>query len=166
MINDPLDDMIRTRLEELDTVHPPHLPAPDALWQSLMARRASRKTQRRKAMWSIAASVLILFMAGYYFVSQRQHTSTLVTDRSQELRTPAKEQDALAYIARYCAGKNIACNAPAVLQLRSDLEHAADKLEEIDQQLRLYGNDADLIRARARVEKHQARVIKAIVQIL
>ena len=51
-------------------------------------------------------------------------------------------------------------------ELRIDLEQSFKKLEEIDQQLQVYGNNAELIRAKTRIENHQARLLKTIVQTL
>jgi hypothetical protein len=77
-----------------------------------------------------------------------------------------EEQNAVNFIARYCEGENISCSTPVVQQLRNDLTQSFRKLDEIDQQLRLYGDDTELIRAKARIESHQARIIKTIVKTL
>jgi hypothetical protein len=167
MNDDSLDKMIRAKVREQEAFYPTHLPSPDVLWQSLNERRhRHRKAKQLRIVWRVAATVLIVMIAGYaYFVKdQYEHDSIAV----QTLRPIEKsgEQRALDYIAKCCAEKNISCSTPAVQALQSDLEESFRKLEEIDQQLQLYGKDADLIRARARVESHQARVIKTIVQTL
>ena len=78
----------------------------------------------------------------------------------------AKEQDAMSFIARYCAEKNISCSTPVIQELRTDLEQSFRKLDEINGQLQRYGDDTELVRAKERIETHQARLIKIIVQTL
>jgi hypothetical protein len=167
MKDDSLDKLIREKVRAQETTYPSHLPDPDALWQALNKKRDRHKTKQRQLMWRIAASVLIVMMAGYAYIFQDRYRDDAISVQTPGLATlSVNEQNALDYIARYCAEKNSSCNTPVLQELRSDLEESFRKLEEIDQRLRLYGMDAGLIRARARVESHQARVIKTIVQTL
>jgi hypothetical protein len=167
MNDDSLDKLIRDKVREQEAIYPSHLPHRDVLWQSLNERRERHKTKQRQLLWRVAASVLIVMMAGYIYVFQNQYSNDAIAVQSpaQTIQS-VNGQSALDYIARYCAEKKSSCSTPALQELRSDLEESFRKLEEIDQRLRFYGKDADLIRARARVERHQARVIKTIVQTL
>ena len=166
MKTDPLDEMIVAKLKELDNIHPPHLPDRESLWQSFKQRRDSAQARIRRIQWSIASGILILAIAGYQMISLKQAKLDMFSNQYSEFAESSSEQNALEYIMKICAQKNISCNSPVVLELRADLEVSFDKLKEIDQQLLLYGDDVNLIRAKARIENHQARVIKAIVQTL
>lgn len=165
MNDDSLDKLIRAKVRERENLYPSRWPAPDVLWRSLNERRDHRQAKRRKVLWQVAAAVLILMMAGYTFFLHNGPGTSIKRDRNPATLS-VKEQNAVDFIARYCAGKNVSCNTPVMQELRSDLEQSFRKLEEIDDQLQLYGNDAELMRARARIESHQARLIKTIVQTL
>ena len=58
------------------------------------------------------------------------------------------------------------CGYQQFLALRNELEQSSLQLEEIEKQLSLFGPDQRLINAKTRVQKHQYRIIKAIVQII
>ena len=165
MNDDSLDKLIRDKVREHENLYPDRWPAPDILWRSLNERRDRDQAKRRKILWQVAAAVLIVMMVGYTFFLDNGPGVSIKHDLSPAALS-VKEQDAIDFIARYCAGKTISCNTPDVLELRGDLERSFRKLEEIDNQLKVYGNDAVLIRAKARIESHQARLIKTIVQIL
>ena len=163
MNDDSLEKLIREKIREQESIYPSRWPEPDVLWTSLNERRDRDQAKRRKILWQ--AAVLIVMMVGYTFFLNNGRGTSIKRDRSPAALS-VKEQDAVDFIARYCAGKTISCNTPDVLELRGDLEQSFRKLEEIDDQLKVYGNDAELIRAKARIESHQARLIKTIVQIL
>jgi len=165
MNDDSLEKLIREKIREQESIYPSRWPEPDVLWTSLNERRDRDQAKRRKILWQVAAAVLIVMMVGYTFFLDNGRGTSIKRDRSPAALS-VKEQDAVDFIARYCAGKTISCNRPDVLELRGDLEQSFRKLEEIDDQLKVYGNDAELIRAKARIESHQARLIKTIVQIL
>ena len=164
MKDDSLDKLIREKVREQENLYPTRWPAPDILWRSLNERRLIQ-AKRRKVLWQVAAAVLIIIMAGYTFFLHNFPGNTISHDHSPATLS-SKEKDAVDFIARYCAGKNISCNTPAILELRGDLEQSFRKLQEIEDQLQLYENDTELIRAKDRIESHQARLIKTIVQIL
>jgi hypothetical protein len=164
MNDNSLDKLIREKIREQENLYPSRWPEPDVLWRSLNERRGLQ-AKRRKGLWQIAAAVLIIMMAGYTFFLHNRPGKTISRDLSPTTLS-VKAQDAVDFIARYCAGKNMACNTPVMLELRGDLEQSFRKLEEIDNQLKVYRNDIELIRAKSRIESHQARLIKAIVQTL
>jgi hypothetical protein len=166
MNDDSLDKLIRDKVREQEATYPSHLPDRNVLWQFLNERRHRHKTKQRQLLWRVAASVLIVMMAGYIYIFQDQYSNDVIVQSPALATQSVSGQNALDYIARYCAEKKSSCSTPALQELRNDLEESFRKLEEIDQRLRFYGKDADLIRARARVESHQARVIKTIVQTL
>ena len=163
MNDDLLDKLFREKVLEQESLYPPRWPGSDVLWMSINERR-HRKTKQRKLLWQFAAVVLITALAGAFFIPIRLGN----TNKHDE--TPAtlssREKEALEFIAKHCAQKDISCGTPVIQELRGELEQSFTKLEEIDGQLQRYGNDAELIRAKARIESHQARLIKTIVQKL
>jgi hypothetical protein len=163
MNDDSLDKLFNAKAREQEDRYPSHWPTPDAVWRSLTNRR--NRARRKKILWRVAASVLVVMTTGYIFFLQNKAQDTANPDREYATLS-VKEQSAINYIARYCEEKNISCNTPVITELRKDLEQSFRKLEEIDDQLQVYGNDAELVRAKARIESHQARLIKTIVQTL
>jgi len=161
MTDDSLDQLCREKILAQENTPLSHWPSSEALWNTFRKRRAQKK--QRRTLWHTAAAALIIATAGYVYFDRSAQTQTLYGS----LRTLSpEEQYAVDFIARYCAAKNISCNTPDMLELRHDLEQSFQKLNEIDQQLRVYGNDPELVRAKNRIESHQARLIKTIVQTL
>jgi hypothetical protein len=161
MNDESIDKIVRERLLELDSIHPAQFPGAENLWSALDERRKLR-ARHRVWQWGAVAAMLTITISTYLF-SLRNPTTPL----AGEATYPAgSKTEVIEFIAQFCADKNIKCDDPAVQQLRSDLEVSFTKLREIDQQIKLYGDDASLIRARARIESHQARVVKSIVQIM
>ena len=165
MNDDSLDKLFREKVLEQESIYPSRWSNADVLWKSLNEKRDRRKTKQRRLLWEFAAAaVLITVLAGIFFIPNR---SGNVRKQNEDLATSSsQEQDALEFIANYCAQKNISCSAPVIQELRSELEQSYRKLKEIDGQLQRYGNDAELIRAKGRIESHQVRLIKTIVQKL
>src|SRR5687767_13042185 len=159
MTMDPFDEMIRSKVEELDGIYPPQLSSKEMLWQALLKKQVDRKA-RKKMVWSVAASLLVLVTAAYLltFNLRTRDTQGIPTDAALPRMLSAKTE-ALAYINRRCVENRLSCTSPVIQELRQDLDASFVKLNEIDEQIRLYGNDASLVRARTRVENHQSRVI-------
>jgi hypothetical protein len=165
-MKEPLvDDIIKTKIAALDNTYPAELPDPDLLWEMLLERRSQRH-KRKRILWRVAASLLILVVPAVVLTISFHKTNSAATERFSNLTTSTPGKEALEYISRFCAGNNISCASPAVRELQQDLKESSTKLSEINRQIQLYGSDARLIRAKTRIENHQTRVIKAIVQTL
>ena len=110
--------------------------------------------------WSVAACLLVLAVAG-------------LTWRQERLKPPVAEAPAstnrhaaLDYIMDICKGNNIACLSPAFKELENELGESAAQLAEVKKQIALFGDDDNLVKAQQRIENHQARIIRAMVQTL
>jgi hypothetical protein len=161
MNDDSFDKMLREKVLEHESNYPAGFPTPDLLWKTFGERRRDRKEKRRKFTWRIAASIMIIMTAGYTSFLNKG-TSELISTRAPS----TKKQDAIDFINRYCSENNISCDKPVIQELQKDLALTFKKLEEIDQQVRIYGDDAELIRAKQRIVSHQATLIRTIVQTL
>lgn len=166
MNDDELDRLIKRKAEELEGSYPVDFLEPDKLWHALSEKR-HRHIFLRRTVWISAAATIVAAILFYGLlrhageVGEREINQTAVTDSMS-----VKEKHAMDFITRYCAGNNIACNTPELHNLRRDLTQSYDALEEIEKQLQLYGQDRALVRAKERVESHQARLIKTIVKTL
>jgi hypothetical protein len=166
IMDDHIDKSIKVKAEELETVFPDSFPSKEILWQSLLQRQTQDKARKKIMRWSIAASLLIAIGTSYTFFVSNIHTKERIQTSESIINPTTKKSVALDYIARQCIISVNACNTPAVQELRHDLEISVSNLTEINKQIALYGNDPNLIRARTRIENHQSRVIKTLVQIL
>ena len=164
MNDDAFDRMMKERILQQENSYPDPWPTRDALWKLLNERRSNRKAKQRRILWRVAAAVLLTVLAGTFFLHNKL-TRTMEAEQSLTILS-AKEQDAMSFIARYCAEKNISCSTPVIQELRTDLEQSFRKLDEINGQLQRYGDDTELVRTKERIETHQARLIKIIVQTL
>lgn len=162
MNDEAFDNLIRKSVQEQEGVHPSGLPGSEALWIMLAEKQRRNKANHRRQVWYAAAAALFVLVIGYVFLIPEKQT----IDSVASITWSAHEQSAVDFIARYCEGENATCNAEVIQQLRNDLHASFEKLKEIDQQLKVYGDDAELVRARARIESHQARIIKTIVKTL
>jgi hypothetical protein len=167
MNNNPTDGEIKKKMQELDKIYPAGLPHPDILWQSILLKRKTRRLQRITITWSIAASFTLLIMAGFIWrmsVPQKQQHERPVPSDHKTLS--AQENEALAYVTLLCRSNNVSCASPAFKELKDELTESSLTLMEINKKIVLFGKDANLERAKTRIENHQARLIKAMVQIL
>jgi hypothetical protein len=160
-----LDDKIKKQIKSLDEIYPDNLPHPDKLWEKMLQRRKHRQSFRLTITWSIAASLLLLALAAFpwlkSFKENRPHP-----EPSQNEVASIEEGRALEYINALCQTNKISCTSPAFKELKNELLDASSKLAEVNKQLTLFGKDDNLLRAKTRIENHQARLIQAMVQTL
>jgi hypothetical protein len=166
-MDDRIDKLIKAKSKALETILPPGFPDKEVLWESLVARQAKHQARRTIVQWSIAASLLIAIGASYSLIVSNIHDAkdnVRITESGPSAAN--QKRAALDYIDQQCIISMNACNTPAVQELRSDLQTSFSQLSDIDKQLALFGDDPNLIRARTRIENHQSRLIKTLVQIL
>lgn len=165
MNDDALDKFIRKSVNKLDHTHPTGFLEPDRLWELLNEKRR-RKTIWRKTVWTSVAATIIITLSFYGLTWQERGAEEWAVSQAGVANAlPEKEKHAMDFITSHCAAHNM-CNTPELHALRQELAQSHDKLREIEKQLQLYGQDRALMRAKERVERHQARLIKTIVQIL
>jgi hypothetical protein len=165
MNNDHLDDFIRRKTQALDDFYPDSLEPADQLWLEILNRRKQKHRRSLRVQWSIAATVLLLMMAGVFWrvsITRDAHDHGLTLPELVSTR----EHEALEYIKKFCGEGNILCNSPAFKELQNELKESSLSLMEIDKQITLFGTDANLLRAKTRIENHQANIIRAMVQTL
>jgi hypothetical protein len=160
-----LDDKIRRQIKSLDNTYPDNLPHPDKLWEKMLQNRKQQHSFRLRIIWSIAASLLLLVLAVFPWLKSLQENPVESKPTQNELAS-IEEGHALEYINALCRTNKIPCTSPAFKELKNELLDASFKLTEVNKQLTLFGNDDNLLRAKTRIENHQARIIQAMVQSL
>lgn len=162
-----IDDALRRSVSSLDKAYPEVLPDPAVIWAAIDGKRRRGKIVKIRRALAIAASLAVLLgTATIWYFSQKGDAVPLVKETFQPEPIPAVENEAWEYIRRLCGGNNIVCSSPAFNELQNEFKTASSELSAVNQQIWLYGNDELLLRAKARIENHQARIIKAMVQLL
>lgn len=162
-----IDDALRQSAASLEQSYPHDLPPSGDIWNAINAKRKRRKVVRMQMLWRAAASLLLLAtFITLWIASQTGRDIILSQKTAPRIELPAEENEALEYIRQQCAGNNIVCQTPAFKDLQWELESSYTELFSIYQQIKLFGNDEQLLRARTRIENHQARIVKAMLQIL
>lgn len=162
-----IDDALRQSAASLNQSYPHDMPPSGEIWNTINAKRKQRKVVRMQTLWRAAASILLITTAitVYIFLFDK-HISVIGLKPVPTLKLPATENEAMQYINHQCAGNNIVCESPVFKELQSELNSSSTELHSIDQQIKLFGNDEQLLRAKTRIENHQARILKAMLQIL
>lgn len=171
-MSNEFDSKIKQQLASLKNVYPSNLPARDILWRSILNRRAQRKRQRITIhSLGIAASLAILITTGY-LLYRSDNGDGSYTSQTEVYTLPGgevfdlQEKKALEYVCYRCMHHAPACSSPDFQELDDELKASALSLGEIHKEIQLFGSNDHLLRAKARIETHRARIIKAMVQIL
>lgn len=162
-----IDDAIRQSAASFEQSYPHDLPPSGDIWNAINVKRNRRKVVRMQKLWRVAASLLLLATFVTLWIVLQKGRNIIVGQRTPpHMEISAEEKEAREYIRQQCAGNNIVCQSPAFKELQWELESSYTELYSIYQQLQLFGNDEQLLRARTRIENHQARIVKAMLQIL
>ena len=160
--NDQLmDEALRKSAAALEENYPAGLPPAPELWTAIHAKRKNKRIVHLQ-LWSAAATILLLATAITIWIVAKKDPPLPVS----QYKLPTTEKEAMAYIQQACMGDNVACDSPVFTELRSELDSSSTALTAINQQLALFGDDEQLLRAKTRIENHQARIVKAMLQIL
>lgn len=162
-----IDDALRKSASSRNNSYPDDLPPSFVLWKTIQAKRKRRRVIRLQQLGAIAATLVLVVTAIVLWpASQKEIPSPVVHQNSLPEQMPAAENEAIAYIKRRCKGNNVVCHSTPFKELQSELDSSLTDLAAINQQIRLFGDDEQLLRAKTRIENHQARIVKAMLQIL
>jgi hypothetical protein len=165
MNDDPTDRFIKEKLEAGNHRYPAGLRPADTIWLQVVARRQARQRRKIKTAWRVAACLLVLVAAGITWRLKLPIVEAPALALPYDAVSP-QEHAALDYIMNLCRGNNIICLSPAFRELENELATSAEQLTEVNKQIALFGSDDNLLKARQRIENHQARIIRAMVQTL
>lgn len=165
MKDDDIDKKMRQTIAGLDEYYPENLPDPDKMWQKIVARTENKRAQRTIRNWQIAASFTFILTASVIWQLSNTEKNVQHLTSSTEMISD-EEREALEYINKLCKGNSITCTSQAFMELQHELTASASTLRQINKQLTMFGTDENLLKAQTRVKRHQARIIKAMVQTL
>ena len=163
-----LDKEIRKRALELNNSYPLDLPHRELLWESIQKRKRKGKIRTIQIRWSIAATVALFIIAGLgvFHTWTPKSTPGNQTDLSVLFSDIPGGSQAYEYIHQVCKTQSGHCKSEQFLSLQTELQQSSLQIDEIEKQISLFGPDQRLINAKTRVQKHQYRILKAIVQII
>jgi hypothetical protein len=168
MNDNSFDDLVRQRIRQLNNQFPVEMQGAEILWETILVRKKKRDLAKRIISYGIAASVLLLMTAGFLW----QRTSSNSVENEMAVREhlkvhgPSAETETLAFLKKLCEGDNISCHSPAFHELRAALDESFARLKEIDDQLLIFRDDANLIRARTQAEQQKTRIMREMVLML
>ena len=163
-----LDKEIRKQVLASDETYPTGLPNQELLWESIQKRKRQGKVRTVQVRWSVAAAVALFIIVGLgVFHSVTPKTGPIDhTELSVLFSDISGGKQAYDYISQVCENQSDQCKSEQFLALRTELEQSSLQLDEIEKQIALFGPDQRLISAKTRVQKHQHRIIKTIVQTI
>ncbi|MEO1053084.1 MAG: hypothetical protein AAFX87_20790 [Bacteroidota bacterium] len=161
-----LDKEVRKRVLDLSDSYPRTLPDSELLWQSIEEKRAKAKTRSIQIRWSIAASITLCIISGLWLFQPVAPGNSPNQDLSALFAEIPEAKQAYDYIDQVCKAQSSICMSEQFQTLRIELEQSSVQLDEIEKQIDLFGPDKHLINAKDRVQKHQYRIIKTLVQII
>lgn len=167
--NDQLiDDALRESALSMEKIYPADCLPMSELWMTLDAKRRQRRKTRIRKRWAVAATILLISTAAsiWYVSENARRTQQVVQKKHQPAKLSGPEIGALEYINNLCKGNQIVCSSPDFKELQTELDASVSELISIKQQIKLFGNDELLLQAKASIENHQTRVIKAMIQML
>lgn len=164
---------------------PEYEPAPDAwdtIAQSLDAAEhlieplaLPTRVVRLRPWWAAAAAVVVTMVGVWLSWPSKQsagerieyavETGSVVTAPPPFTVTEA-DRRAAAFIEQQCAAQTVACQQPAVHELRTQLAELTRQEQRLAQQRQTFGNDPALIRAQVAVENQRAEVTKELITLL
>ena len=176
-----------TAHERLTTVLadlPEYEPAPDAwdtIAQSLDAAEhlieplaLPTRVVPLRPWWAAAAAVVIMVGVWLSWPSKQSagerieyavETGSVVTAPPPFTVTEA-DRRAAAFIEQQCAAQTVACQQPAVHELRTQLAELTRQEQRLAQERQTFSNDPALIRAQVQVENQRAEVTKELITLL
>lgn len=166
--NDQLiDDALRENASSFEKSYPADCKRMSELWMAIDAKRRQRKKAVIRKIWTVAATVFLITTAvSICYIITNDRELPVVRQKHQPAQTAGSENGAMEYINNLCKSNHIVCSSPDFKELQAELDASLSELSVINQQIKLFGNDEQLLRAKTKVESHQARVIKAMVQML
>jgi hypothetical protein len=166
--NDQLiDDALRQNALSLEKSYPADCAPMPELWIAIDNKRRIRQKARIRTGWAVAATVLLISTAAtIWYALDNSRTMPVVQQKHRPAQLPGSKNGVAEFINKLCKGNHIVCSSLDFKELQSELNASLSELTRINQQIKLFGNDELLLQAKTRIESHQARVIKALVQML
>ena len=172
----PEDEIIRKKLKTLDNSFPEALGRPEELWEDISGRlETGTKKTLIKYILAVAASISLL-VVGYVLLVHQPNREEMITYKTEVVQEDEKTEpfiesgregeEAMEFVNAQCSMQKPACNTEEFLMLKKQLEEVDVEINEISQQLELFGPDPALVRAYTYAENQKAYLLRELIQIL
>ncbi|SFN32511.1 hypothetical protein SAMN05428949_2428 [Chitinophaga sp. YR627] len=161
-----IDKLLQDQAGSYGESYPEQFPDTDTIWTAINNRRKNKRIVHIRKIGALAAAACLLLTAVPLWHQLRKAAPIIVKGDTVPTPSLSVEKDAITYIRQLCAGNNIACKSPAFLELKAELDASTTELSAIDQEIRLFGDNEQLLRAKVRIENHLGRIIRSMLQII
>ena len=164
--NDQKDRLIQAAIPELETYK-----APSVIWEQIEHTLNTPSEPKLKILWNrrilagIAAGLLVLFSVGYVLWPKQMETATF-TSTTEPVDQYLLEADwdtdeaTFAQVIKMHEEYTATFNDQESLSLKAELQELNEARKELKAAIELYGNDHELIRQLAALERDRTQVIK------
>ena len=170
-------DILREKVTSLDTM--PELSwNEEDLWQTLQSElehQHPKKSRVRTILWpSLAAAVSIVAIAFVkVFIADPAGATITYTHYMEDAGTgmldengAGPDEDAQELIESMCLSDLEICKTPEFIELKDQLDEAAEEIENLDQMIAMYGEDPVLTRSKTEVENFKSEIMYQLIQII
>jgi hypothetical protein len=162
-----IDDALQENALLLEKSYPADCAPMSEVWIAIDIKRRLRQKARIRTRWAVAATVLLISTVVIIaYVSENSRMGRIVQQKHQPAQLPESQNDTIKYISDLCKGNPLVCSSPDFKELQAELDASLSELTTINQHIKVFGNDEQLLQAKVRIEDHQARIIKAMIQML
>lgn len=146
---------------------PQHQPE-DTTWSKIENRlpNFSEKRFRINTKWLAAASILLFISTLWLLKIPKEDTKVSYSSESKTVK-PVKSGDSnINEINRRCNEIKVLCKRPEIKELREEIENLDKENAAIEEQMELFGSDADLLAAQQRIQLKKAELAKEIIELM
>jgi hypothetical protein len=152
---------------------PVYSPSP-SLWENIEGELDTDFIKAGRLVWlkrisSVAAAIAFLII-GNLMLKQNSDQEKIIFFYSQETvdtdiikQDWDEDDDAFKMVLAFCETKNIVCEMPEFIVLKSELEELNEAREELKKALDSYGTDAGLVAQLTRIEHDRSDVLKKMI---
>ena len=168
------NDHITWQVDELPVYAPPSM-VWDQIAQDLDKERLSSRPIRKLSFgkrWAIAASFLVLVVAGMYFINEspRNTVSIAYTQEKKQFSDVSmdwnEDDDAIQEVVEAFSNSIMVKNTRGADELLLEMEELEDAKKAALEMLAKYGNDATVITKITQIEKERSVIVKEMVEIM
>ena len=144
--NDQLmDEALRKSAAAWEDKYPAGLSSAAEIWTIVKQKRQKSHIVWLRR-WSVAAAIVLLVTTAAIWFAGKNNSLPVARHPLQPIQMPATENEAITYIHQLCRGGNIACRSVAFKELQSALDAASSEFIAINQQIKLFGSDEQLLK--------------------
>lgn len=163
------ENVLQEAIYELPTYSPA-----DSLWGNIEGELDAHVKKSGKVLWlkriSATAAAIAFLILGNLALQQNPDGERITISYSQEVFESVTikqdwddDDDAFQMVMAFCETKNIVCELPEFVDLKTELEELNEAREALKTALDHYGTDAELVAQLTRIEHDRSGVLKKMI---